>query len=161
MLKSKSRRTARTPASFLSTRLASMLAPILAPSLALMLAPAAPLLLTATPLAAAEEMAGDPAKGEKVFRKCRACHEVGEGAKAKTGPVLNGVVGRTAGTWEDFNYSDAMVEAGENGLVWDQETLAAYLEKPKDYVEGTKMTFAGLRKESERTDVIAYLATFE
>ena len=112
-------------------------------------------------MAAAEDMAGDAAKGEKVFRKCQACHEVGEDAKAKTGPVLNGVIGRTAGTWDDYKYSDEMKAAGAEGLVWDQESLAAFLEKPRDYVKGTKMTFAGLRKDSERADVIAYLATFE
>ena len=122
---------------------------------------AAGLALVATQLVAAEDMTGDPAKGEKVFRKCQACHQVGEDAKARTGPVLNGVIGRTAGTWDDFNYSDAMKAAGANGLVWDKDSLAAFLEKPKDFVEGTKMTFAGLRKDSERADVIAYLATFE
>lgn len=103
---------------------------------------------------------GDPEKGERVFRKCRACHAVGEDATNKVGPILNGVVGRHAAQVEDFNYSSAMVAAGADGLVWDEETLDAYLEKPRDYVKGNKMAFAGLRKESEREDVIAYLATF-
>lgn len=108
----------------------------------------------------AQEAAGDAANGEKVFRKCMACHEVGPDAKAKVGPPLNGVIGRTAGTLEGFAYSDAMVAAGEGGLVWTAETIGELLEKPKDFVPGTKMTFAGLRKEGERADVIAYLATF-
>ncbi len=110
--------------------------------------------------AVAQDTAGDPAAGEKVFRKCMACHAVGADAKNKVGPVLNGVVGRHAGAIEDFNYSDAMKAKGEEGLVWDPEALAAFLEKPRDYVNGTKMSFAGLRKEEERADVIAYLATF-
>ncbi|MBL3706034.1 c-type cytochrome [Sulfitobacter sp. BDSS02] len=104
--------------------------------------------------------AGDPEKGEKVFRKCKACHEVGPDAKSKTGPVLNGIVGRDAATYDEFSYSDALVAAGEGGLVWTPEALAEFLEKPKDFVDGTKMTFAGLRKDDERADVIAYLATF-
>ena len=104
---------------------------------------------------------GDPAAGEKVFKKCKACHDVGADAKNKVGPVLNGVVGRTAGTYPDFSYSDAMKTAGEEGLVWDEETLDKYLKKPKDVVPKTKMTFAGLRKEDDIKDVIAYLETFE
>ena len=103
---------------------------------------------------------GDAEAGEKVFRKCMACHAVGEGAENKVGPQLNNLIGRTAGSLEDFNYSDAMVAKGEEGLVWDAETIAAFMEKPRDYVEGTKMSFAGLRKEEERTNVVAYLATF-
>ncbi len=103
---------------------------------------------------------GDVAKGEKVFRKCKACHAVGEGAKNKVGPHLNDIIGRTAGTAEGFKYSKAMVAAGEGGIVWDDESLAAYLEKPRDYIKGNRMSFAGLRKEADRADVIAYLKTF-
>lgn len=105
------------------------------------------------------EITGDAAAGEKVFRKCQACHEVGADAKNKVGPILTGVLGRTAGTLEDFKYSEAMIAAGEGGLVWTPETLAQYLEKPRDYVEGTKMTFAGLRDKDERNDIVAYLAS--
>ena len=107
------------------------------------------------------EITGDAAAGEKVFRKCMACHAVGEDAKNKVGPILNGVLGRHAAGVEDFSYSDAMKAKGEEGLIWTPETLAAFLEKPRDYVNGTKMSFAGLRKEEERADVIAYLATFK
>ena len=103
---------------------------------------------------------GDAAKGEKVFRKCKACHAVGEGAKNKVGPQLNDLIGRTAGTVEGFKYSKAMVAAGEGGIVWNDETLHAYLEKPRDYIKGNRMSFAGLRKESDRDDVVAYLKTF-
>lgn len=107
------------------------------------------------------EITGDAAKGEKVFRKCKACHEVGEGAKTKTGPILNGIVGRAVAADGDFKYSDALQEAGAGGLVWTPETLAEFLTKPKAYLKGTKMSFAGLRKDSERSDIVAYLATFK
>lgn len=103
---------------------------------------------------------GDAANGEKVFKKCKACHAVGDDAKNKVGPMLNGIVGTAAGQVEGFKYSPAMLEAGEGGLVWDEETLAAFLAKPKDVVKGTKMSFAGLKKESEQADVIAYLKGF-
>ena len=104
---------------------------------------------------------GDAAAGEKVFRKCKACHAVGEGAKNKVGPQLNGIVGMPAGKVESFKYSKGMLEAADGGLVWDEETLSAYLTKPKDVVPKTKMSFAGLRKEEDITNVIAYLQTFQ
>jgi cytochrome c2 len=103
---------------------------------------------------------GDAAKGEKVFRKCKACHAVGEGAKNKVGPQLNNVIGRTAGTGEDFKYSEAMAAKGEEGLVWSEETLTEYLHKPKDFIPGNKMAFAGFRKDDDIADVIAYLHQF-
>lgn len=105
-------------------------------------------------------IAGDAAKGEKVFKKCAACHAVGDGAKNKVGPQLNEVFGRTAGKAEDYKYSKAMIQAGEEGLVWDETTMATYLEKPKAMIKGTKMAFAGLRKQEDLDNVIAYLATF-
>lgn len=103
---------------------------------------------------------GDAAEGEKVFKKCAACHAVGEDAKNKVGPQLNAVIGRTAGSLDGFKYSKAMIEAGEGGVVWDDETLHAYLEKPRDFIKGNRMSFAGLKKEEDRADVIAYLKTF-
>lgn len=109
-------------------------------------------------VAAAE---GDAAKGEKVFRKCKACHAVGDGAENKVGPILNGVVGRAVAAGEGFEYSEALVAMGADGVVWDEANLAAFLEKPREYAAGTKMSFAGLRKEKDRDNVIAYLATFE
>lgn len=102
----------------------------------------------------------DAEKGKKVFKKCQACHQVGEDAKNRVGPILNGVVDRHAGAIEDFKYSDAMAKAGDEGLIWTHENIAEYLKNPKDFVPGNKMTFAGLRKEDDIEDVIAYLATF-
>jgi cytochrome c len=102
----------------------------------------------------------DPAlvdAGAKVFRKCAACHMIGPDAKNRVGPELNGVIGRTAGTLPDFNYSDAMVAAGEGGLVWSVETLHEYLINPRAMVKGTKMAFAGLKDEEDRDAVIAYI----
>ena len=104
--------------------------------------------------------AQDLAAGEKVFRQCGACHAVGDGAKHKVGPFLNDVFGRTAGTAEGYKYSDAMIAKGDEGLVWNAEVLTEYLAAPRDYVPGTKMAFAGLRKEQQIADVIAYLAQF-
>ncbi len=103
---------------------------------------------------------GDAAKGEKVFKKCAACHTVGEGAAHKVGPHLNDVFGRTAGGLHDYKYSKAMIDAGAGGLVWNEETLATYLADPKGAIKGNKMAFAGLKKADELADAIAYLATF-
>lgn len=114
----------------------------------------------AVALADAALAEGDAAKGEKVFRKCKACHAVGEDAKNKVGPQLNNVIGRTAGTADDFKYSKAMVAKGEEGLVWDEETLTQYLHKPRDFIPKNKMAFAGLRKDDDLADVIAYLKQF-
>lgn len=118
-------------------------------------------LVALVPVLAFADGHADVEKGEKVFRKCKACHEVGDGAKAKAGPVLNGVVGRQIAAVEGFNYSDALVALGEEGKTWTAEEMALFLEKPKAYAKGTKMSFAGLRKEEDRANVIAYLATFE
>lgn len=114
--------------------------------------------LLALPVAAYAE--GDAAEGEKVFRKCKACHAVGEGAENKIGPALNGVVNAAIAAHEGFDYSDTLMEMGAAGKVWTPEELAAFLEKPRSYAKGTKMSFAGLRKEEDRANVIAYLATF-
>ncbi|WP_306116069.1 MULTISPECIES: cytochrome c family protein [unclassified Roseovarius] len=114
--------------------------------------------LMATPALCMAE--GDAAKGEKVFKKCKACHAVGEGAKHKVGPELNGVVGRAIAGAEGFKYSDALNALGAEGKTWSAEELAAFLTKPRDYAKGTKMSFAGLRKEADRDNVIAYLDSF-
>jgi len=101
--------------------------------------------------------AQDAAAGEKVFAKCKICHQVGEGAKNGVGPVLNGVVGRKAGSEEGYNYSTANKSSG---LTWDDATLKQYLKNPRAMVPGTKMIFPGISNEKEIDDVIAYLKQF-
>lgn len=103
---------------------------------------------------------GDAAAGEKIFKKCKACHMVGEGAKTRTGPALNNVVGAEIGETEGFKYSAGMVALAEADEIWTIENLNALLTKPKDFVEKTKMSFAGLKDEQDRADLIAYLAGF-
>ena len=109
---------------------------------------------------ATAENIGDAEKGERVFKKCTACHQVGAGAKNRVGPHLNGVFGRPAGSLDDFNYSKSMLRAGADGLVWTEEVLLAFLENPKTMVSKTKMNFKGLKKPIERADVLAYLRDF-
>ncbi len=115
--------------------------------------------LSFLPLVAGQAAAQDAAAGEKVFAKCKACH-VADEDKNKIGPSLMGVIGRTAGTHAGFKYSKAMVDAGTGGLVWDDANLTAYLHDPKALVKGTKMAFAGLKKDDEIANVIAYLKQF-
>ncbi|MCL4152712.1 UNVERIFIED_CONTAM: hypothetical protein GTU68_044220 [Idotea baltica] len=100
------------------------------------------------------------AKGEKVFKKCKACHQVGDGAKNRVGPILTNIVGQAAGVVEGFKYSKPLKKAADGGLVWNEEELAAFLAKPKAYMKGTKMSFAGLKKEEDRANLIAYLRIF-
>lgn len=108
--------------------------------------------------ASVSAQAGDIAKGEKVFKKCKACHVVDK-EKNKTGPHLVGIIGRAAGSVDSFKrYSKAMKASG---LVWDAETLDAYLENPKKYLKGTKMAFAGLKKEADRQNIIAYFESLQ
>ena len=111
--------------------------------------------LSAAP--ALSQDADQVAAGEKVFRRCGACHQVGPDAENRVGPVLTGVIGRSAGSLEGFKFSKPMVEAGQNGLVWNDETLLAYLADPRALVKGTKMAFAGLKSEDDRRAVIAYI----
>lgn len=98
--------------------------------------------------------------GATVFKKCAACHKVGEGAKSAVGPALNGVVGAAMAKVDGFKYSDTLGEMGAAGGVWDTESLHAFLENPKGFVKGTKMSFVGLKKPEDRDAVIAYLSTF-
>ncbi len=105
-------------------------------------------------LASHQALAGaDLAKGEKLFKRCKTCHSLEEGKK-KVGPSLFGLFGRTAGSVEGYKYSKAMKESG---IVWDEETLDAFLTKPKDLVPKTKMNFPGFKNEQDRIDIIAYL----
>ena len=103
--------------------------------------------------------AQDAAAGEKVFTKCKACH-VADADTNKIGPSLQGVIGRAAGTHPDFKYSEAMIAAGASGVKWDEPTLTAYLHDPKALVKGTKMAFAGIKKDEDVANVIAYLKQF-
>jgi len=124
------------------------------------------ILAVAALAANAANAAGDAAKGEKVFKKCKACHRVGPKAKNAVGPVLNGVIGRTAGTYEGYKYGKSLKAAGEAGLVWTEEEVVKWLENPKQYLKDrlgdskakTKMTYK-LKKEADRVNVTAYLAT--
>ncbi len=111
--------------------------------------------ITATHPASAQE--GNAEEGAEVFKKCRACHDIGPGAKNKVGPVLNDIVGRKAGTIEGFAYSDANKASGAKGLTWTEDVLFKYLENPMAFMPGTKMAFAGLKDPQDRKDLIAFL----
>ena len=100
----------------------------------------------------------DPAKGEAVFKKCQSCHNGEKGAGNKVGPHLYGVVGRPIASLTDFSYSGGMKTFSEEGKqVWDFEHLNGFLLAPKKYIAGTAMGFAGIKKDSERADLIAWL----
>jgi len=104
---------------------------------------------------------GDTDRGADLWRLCAGCHQVGEGAKNRVGPQLNGVFGRKAAAVEDFTrYSEGIQRAGNDGLVWSFRTLDAYLENPKALVSGTNMGFRGLKDPQDRADVIAYLRIY-
>src|SRR5215217_3902371 len=114
-----------------------------------------PIALALSPLSA---QAQDAANGEKVFAQCRACHQIGPTAKNAVGPVLNGVIGRKAGTVEGYNYSPANKNSG---LTWDEATFSEYIKDPKAKVPGTKMIFAGVKDEQKIKDLTAYLKQFD
>ena len=97
---------------------------------------------------------GDVANGEKIFKKCAACHSINKGGKNKIGPALYNVVGRTVGGINDYKYSKALASYGKE---WTFEELNGFLLKPATYIKGTKMSYAGLRKEKDRASVIKYL----
>jgi len=102
--------------------------------------------------------AQDAAAGEKVFAQCRACHQIGETAKNAVGPVLNGVIGRKAGTVEGYSYSPANKNSG---ITWDEATFSEYIKDPKAKVPGTKMIFVGVKDEQRIKDLLAYLKQFD
>jgi len=122
---------------------------------------AAVAVLAVAGMAGAALVEGDAAAGEKVFRKCKACHAVGDGAKNKVGPMLNGIVDNEIASIDGFKYSKAFLAKKAEGLVWTVEVLDSYLTKPKKFIPGTKMSYAGLKKEGDRANVIAYLKKFE
>ncbi len=112
-------------------------------------------------------ISGDAVAGEKTFKKCKACHKLGENAKNSTGPVLNNIIGRTAGSFKGFKYGKAMKKVGEKGLVWSEKEIFDYILNPRKYLRNylgekkakAKMKFK-LKKEVERRNVIAFLKTF-
>lgn len=105
---------------------------------------------------------GDIEAGKKLFKNCKACHQIGEGAKNKVGPVLTGILNNPVASVEGFSkYSKALKEAGAAGDVWSAENLDGFLTKPKAHYPGTKMVFRGFKKEQDRKDMIAYLESYE
>jgi cytochrome c len=99
---------------------------------------------------------GDAAAGKTVFKKCMACHAADK-EQNRVGPHLVGIVGRAAGSVEGFAYSDAMKAKGAEGLVWDEANITAYSKAPKEFIPGNKMAFAGLKKDEDIINLIAYL----
>ena len=97
---------------------------------------------------------GDVASGEKIFKKCAACHSINKDGKNKIGPALYNVVGRVVGGLDNYKYSKALASYGKN---WTFEELNGFLQKPASYLKGTKMSYAGLRKEKDRASIIKYL----
>jgi cytochrome c len=102
--------------------------------------------------------AQDAADGERVFRVCRACHQVGEGARNLVGPLLNGLEGRKSGTIEGYNYSEANKKAE---ILWNEASFKEYIQNPAAKVPGTKMMYAGLKNEKDIASLWAYLAQFK
>ncbi len=126
----------------------------------LKLAPAVAVAVMAFSAQAQDFTEGDPEAGEGVFRRCGACHAVGEDAQNRVGPELNQLFGRVPGSLEGFSYSPAMQEFGDTH-VWDAEMLHGYLQAPREVVPGTKMAFAGLRSDEDLVDLLAYLAQYD
>jgi len=102
--------------------------------------------------------AQDLAAGEQSFKKCLPCHSVGEDAKNKVGPVLNGLEGRKSGTIEGYNYTEANKNSG---ITWDEAQFREYIQDPRAKIKGTKMVFAGIKSENEITNLWAYLKQFD
>ena len=102
--------------------------------------------------------AQDISAGERSFAKCRACHQVGEGARNLVGPELNGLIGRHSGAVEAYSYSNANKNSG---LTWDEATFTDYIKDPKAKIPGTKMIFVGIKSEKEIKDLIAFLKQFD
>lgn len=103
---------------------------------------------------------GDPTRGEHIYKRCASCHMVGANAESRSGPPLNNIIGAPAGRVAGYRYSKPLVEAAHNGLHWNDASLDAFLADPKGFLPRTRMSFRGLKTEQDRTDVIAYLATF-
>ncbi len=117
------------------------------------------ILIISTPLVFAESAypIGEAKAGAKVYKKCVTCHMIGDDAKHRIGPHLNGIVGRGVAALNDYKYSKGMNAYAKVQKVWTQETLDVYLAKPRQAVKGTRMAFVGLRKAKDRQNVIAYM----
>ena len=116
------------------------------------------LAVVASSAAASGALAQDVAAGKTSFNKCLPCHAIGDGAKNKVGPELNGIDGRKSGTAPDYNYSDANKNSG---VTWNKEQFLEYIKDPKAKIPGTKMAFAGIKNEKEANDLWAYVSQFD
>lgn len=104
----------------------------------------------------------DEKQAQKTYKKCAACHEIGEGAKNKVGPHLNGLEGRYAGSLDGYKFSNSMQHAGrDQQLEWNFDTLSKYLLKPRDMIKGSRMSFAGLKKQDERENLVKWMLAFD
>jgi cytochrome c len=116
------------------------------------------LFVVAASIAASSALAQDADAGKTSFNKCLACHAIGEGAKNKVGPVLNGLDGRKSGTVEGYSYTDANKNSG---ITWNKEQFLEYIKDPKGKIPGTKMAFAGIKNENEANNLWAYISKFD
>jgi cytochrome c len=116
------------------------------------------LIVISSSATASAALAQDVAAGKSSFNKCLACHTIGEGAKNKVGPVLNGLDGRKSGTIDGFSYSDANKNSG---ITWNETVFKEYIKDPKAKIPGTKMAFAGIKNEKEINDLWAYLSQYD
>jgi cytochrome c len=116
------------------------------------------LVVIASSAAATAALAQDAAAGKTSFNKCMACHAIGEGAKNKVGPELNGIDGRKSGTVDGYNYSDANKNSG---ITWNEALFKEYIKDPKAKVPGTKMSFAGIKNEREINDLWAFISQYD
>jgi len=116
------------------------------------------LIVIASAAASSAALAQDVAAGKTSFNKCLACHAIGEGAKNKVGPELNGLKGRKSGTAEGYSYTEANKNSG---ITWDEATFKDYIKDPKAKIPGTKMVFAGIKNEQEASDLWAFLAQYD
>lgn len=117
------------------------------------------LMISALTLAASSglALAGDVAAGQTSFKKCAPCHDIGENAKNKVGPPMNGLDGRKSGTIEGYNYSAANKDSG---IVWNEATFKEYIKDPKAKIPGTKMVFPGIKTEKEAEDLWSFLQQY-
>jgi cytochrome c len=116
------------------------------------------LIVIASSVATSAALAQDVAAGKTSFNKCLACHAIGEGAKNKVGPQLNGLDGRKSGTAPDYNYSDANKNSG---ITWSEAQFKEYIKDPKAKIPGTKMAFAGIKSEKEINDLWAFVSQYD